>query len=198
MSLNLLLTLNLLAQGLPAAQAAVPMALFPECGEPDQPELCPPDLGEKWDMVSYVRDEWRAVVREEEHAMGTGLWVDRAWRRTTGRTDVVIAVLDSGIEWDSQAVLRKHFLSSAELPLPQDADGAEGADYDLNGDGVFNIDDWADDARVDPTAGTDRADHLLDPSDLIATFSDGVDDDGNGYIDDISGWDFFWNDQTDS
>ena len=27
--------------------------------------------------------------------------------------------------------------------------------------------------------------------DLIYTFSDGVDDDGNGYVDDISGWDFF-------
>ena len=30
-----------------------------------------------------------------------------------------------------------------------------------------------------------------DPEDLIATFSDGIDHDGNGYVDDISGWDFY-------
>ena len=35
---------------------------------------------------------------------------------------------------------------------------------------------------------------ILDPQDLIAAFSDGKDDDGNGYIDDICGWDFFHND----
>ena len=34
---------------------------------------------------------------------------------------------------------------------------------------------------------------VLDPV-TIALASDGVDDDGNGYIDDIGGWDFMWND----
>jgi hypothetical protein len=32
---------------------------------------------------------------------------------------------------------------------------------------------------------------ILDPQDLITTFTDGNDDDGNGYKDDICGWDFF-------
>lgn len=174
--------------------ATVPLPVYPDCGAPDQPELCPPDLDEKWDLVSYVRDDWTDTVRPEEHAIGTGLWADKAWSRTTGRTDVVIAVLDSGIEWDSESVLRKHYLHAPELPFPQSADGSDRGAHDWNGDGLFNIDDWAEDPRLDPTAGQDRADHLLDPSDLIAAFSDGVDDDGNGYIDDISGWDFFWND----
>ena len=46
--------------------------------------------------------------------------------------------------------------------------------------------------RPSPTA-TSEADGVLDPSDLIAEFSDGIDDDpgGNGYVDDIAGWDFF-------
>ena len=39
---------------------------------------------------------------------------------------------------------------------------------------------------------------LLDAEDLIHAFSDGHDDDGNGYIDDISGWDFFHNDNDPS
>ena len=35
---------------------------------------------------------------------------------------------------------------------------------------------------------------MLDPHDLILKCSDGNDDDGNGYVDDISGWDFFMDD----
>ncbi|MBN2800026.1 MAG: VCBS repeat-containing protein [Deltaproteobacteria bacterium] len=175
------------------ALATFPLPLYPECGEPDRPDLCPADLGEEWSRLSYVPSRY-TQVREEERPMGTGLWADRAWRVTTGRPDVLIAVLDSGIEWDSRGVVNKHFLNRAELPLPWIAQDTPASDYDANGDGVFNIRDWDLDPRVDPTAGVDPADGMLDPSDLIATFSDGHDDDGNGYIDDISGWDFFWND----
>ena len=35
---------------------------------------------------------------------------------------------------------------------------------------------------------------VLDAGDLILNFSDGVDDDDNGYVDDISGWDFMKDD----
>ena len=35
---------------------------------------------------------------------------------------------------------------------------------------------------------------VLDPQDLIRKCSDDADDDGNGYIDDVSGWDFFLDD----
>ena len=53
----------------------------------------------------------------------------------------------------------------------------------LNGNGVFNVDDFADDARVGEDEPTGQ--------DLIGAFSDGTDADGNGYVDDIAGWDFF-------
>lgn len=176
-----------------AALARTPLPVYPECGEPQRPDLCPPDLGEDWKLISYVPSRY-ALVRSEELPLGTGLSADRAWRITTGRPDVVIAVLDSGIEWDHRGLLRKHYLHRPELPVPQDALGAVAADHDANGDGVFNIDDYAADPRVRPADGVDRADDLLDPSDLIAAFSDGIDDDGNGYTDDIAGWDFLWND----
>ncbi len=177
-----------------AARAEIPMPTFPECGEADRPDLCPDDLDEWWPMLSYVRDEWADGVRPEELAMGTGCWADRAWRITTGRTDVLIAVADSGAMWDFDQLLRKNYLHVPELPLPQDAGGVDSPDHDRDGNGVVNVDDYADDPRLDPASGVDAADHILDPSDLIATFSDGVDDDGNGFVDDISGWDFFWND----
>jgi hypothetical protein len=173
--------------------AAFPMPTYPECGTPDRPDLCPEDLGQDWALLSYVPIDWKAFIREEEWELGTGIGADRAWRSTAGRVDVVIAVLDSGIMWDDSSLPKKHYLNPGELPFPQRGD-IPGTVYDLNGDGVFNIDDWAEDPRVDWASGQDFADTMLDPSDLIATFSDSIDDDGNGYLDDISGWDFYEND----
>src|SRR5438132_2011378 len=57
-----------------------------------------------------------------------GPTIDKAWDVTTGRPDVHIAVLDSGIEWNSQGSMTdlrdKVALTWAELPPPEDATGA--------------------------------------------------------------------------
>ncbi len=174
-----------------AALAAFPMDTFPDCGEAAEtdPSVCPDDLRQEWNLISYTPAAWQENLRPEEIGMGTGLWADRAWSLTVGQPEVLIAVLDSGIKWDETDLVNKHYLNAAELPVPE---GSEV--HDANGDGVFNIRDYEGDSRVALDAGQDRADHLLDPSDLIATFSDGVDDDGNGYIDDISGWDVYRDD----
>src|SRR5439155_335339 len=63
------------------------------------------------------------------------------------------------------------------------------AEYDCDGDGMFTPDDYA--GTVPPNAGAHGDPTKLDGEDLIAFFSDGVDDDGNGFVDDIAGWDFF-------
>lgn len=152
-----------------------------------------------------------------------GMSVDRAWTHTIGRPDVKIAVVDSGIEWDAADLVNKAALNARELlaeARPRGSDGAacggEGAldGYDCNGDGVFNVADYRDDPRIAPvvpgepcfkghdkrTPGPDRIkgdlnrNCILDPGDVILMFSDGVDDDDNGYTDDICGWDFFKND----
>ena len=179
------------------AVAEVPLPVFPECGFGGE---CPSDYGpfDEWEFGSGHPDEVPVGrLHESEQGFGSGMSVDKAWSITTGRTDVIIAVMDSGIEWGQGELLNKHYLNAGELPFPQNADGEDSGTYDLNGDGVHNMEDWIDDPRVAPDA-TDYPDlhahHMKDPGDLIATFSDGVDDDGNGYIDDISGWDFFWND----
>src|SRR3954447_2598677 len=154
-----------------------------------------------------------------------GAWVvdrDRsapqAWATTTGRPDVTIAVLDSGIMWNNWGkpegqVRVKIRLNAGEVPLPQ-ADRTTSTDplvpdcaalaaragkRDLNGDGVFNVIDYACDKRVDPQPehgvgarlnGDPKGPPVLDPEDVIIAFSDGTDADGNGYTDDIAGWDF--------
>ena len=181
------------------AAAEVPLPVYPECGTPQRPDLCPVDLGTNWELISYIPEDWASHVRPEEIDMGTGVHVDRAWARTTGAFAAIVAGTDAGMQWHQENLLNKHFLNAGELPYPQNADGLDVGAHDLNGDGVFNMEDWMDDPRIDPTAGVDDGDHMIDPSDLIHGYFgvdwDDVDNDGNGYIDDISGWDFFWNDK---
>jgi hypothetical protein len=120
-----------------------------------------------------------------------GVSADRAWKRSTGDPRVEIAILDTGIRWERESLRKRIALNEGELPKPQGC-----AEYDCNKDGALDVDDYASDPRVAKDAGDDPADQLLDGSDLIAAFSDRTDADGNGYIDDIAGWDFF-NDDND-
>ena len=140
--------------------------------------------------------------------------IDQAWRTTTGRPDVTIATLDSGIKWNDRGAMsdlrKKTRISRGEAPEPITGRGEPledgvncadftGAGYDKNRDGVFNIIDYACDPRVerDPAvrtaagkpAGVGPAD-MLDPQDVLIAFTDGDDDDSNGFEDDMVGWDF--------
>ncbi|MGI9019188.1 MAG: S8 family serine peptidase, partial [Solirubrobacterales bacterium] len=137
--------------------------------------------------------------------------VDAAWQVTTGRPDVKIAVLDSGIKWNDLGAMRNLRLTTAlnagELPTPvndnppspaepgTDCSAAGPFDNagqdDLNGDGAFNILDFACDSRVkaDTPGGVGPA-GLFEPQDVLIAFTDEADDDDNGYTDDIVGWDF--------
>jgi hypothetical protein len=130
----------------------------------------------------------------------SGVRADTAWKYSVGSPQVSVAVLDTGIRWQDPELVNKVRLNKGELPLPQHANGTNCASYDCNGDGAFNVKDYVDDPRVSVSAGDDTSDHgsnadsFLDPSDLIASFSDGSDGDANGYVDDIAGWDFFDND----
>ncbi|MEO8994231.1 MAG: S8 family serine peptidase [Rhodanobacter sp.] len=142
-----------------------------------------------------------AVENNPQELFGVrGAATNRAWEVSTGRPDVVLAVLDSGIEWHQKGnkeLVNKYYLNRGELPKPICANGQTGnphdtrfGGYDCNGDGVFNMADYANDARVYDFNGNG----FKDPQDLIHIFSNGVDNDNNGYVDDISGWDFFEND----
>jgi hypothetical protein len=117
-----------------------------------------------------------------------------AWQITTGRPDVTIAVLDSGIKWNDAGAMsdlrRKVRLNTGELPLPSGC-----TKYDCNGDGVVNVDDYANDPRInlnDPRRVGPPG--VITPQDLLIAFSDGTDADHNGFVDDIAGWDFVDND----
>jgi MYXO-CTERM domain-containing protein len=147
-------------------------------------------------------------VRPKETA--TGMSIDVAWTYTIGDPRVKIAVLDSGIKWDEKGLRNKAALNEKELgnakPLMKDGTpcGGDGAlaGFDCNKDAVFDLKDYTESVAGTPsvgkTTGGDFKDGngngVLDPGDLIVLFSDGKDDDLNGFTDDISGWDFFKDD----
>lgn len=115
----------------------------------------------------------------------SGSSIDLAWDIGKGDSATVIAIVDTGVVWGDLDIVEKLFINMGELPLP------EGSTlYDANQDGVFNVMDYSEDQRVVDV----NLNGLLDPQDLIAAFSDSFDDDGNGFTDDICGWDFFEND----
>src|SRR5947209_2010593 len=151
--------------------------------------------------------------------------VRTAFETTLGRPDVVIAVLDSGIEWNDAGAMvdlrDKVHLNQGELPAPRhdlatslvtgqscaafgDASGGDydpHGNYDVNGDGVFNVVDYACDSRVAGVVNGPSPLHalrhgppgMLTPEDLILAFTDGTDHDQNGYRNDIAGWNFIDN-----
>ena len=122
----------------------------------------------------------------------SGVRADTAWKYSTGSPDVTVAILDTGIRWQDTELVNKVHLNRNELPVPQGACAAPpGNPHDCNNDGSFDVRDYANDPRVLPTDGDQESDGIRDGSDLIAAFSDGTDADGNGYVDDIAGWDFF-------
>lgn len=207
-----------LMQGLSALTLILGVALLPSVPfRAEMPYPPPPAQGDPYDYASYLfagdgdplpasfnlvetwwLTDYRAInpqvsYNPQEFYGVRGMGANRAWEVSTGRPDVVIAIVDSGIRWNLDAdcqLLRKYFLNRFELPLPEGGpnplDRRFGG-YDVNGDGAFNIEDyWGDPAMRDVNGNG-----WTDPEDLILLFSDGVDGDGNGYTDDISGWDFF-------
>ena len=108
-----------------------------------------------------------------------------AWRDfTAGNAGTKIAYIEGGINWhngDANELRNRVFLNAGELPTPTDPDSQPG----------LNADDFAT-FQGQPTLDA-NGNGVLDPEDVIVRFTDGVDDDHNGYVDDISGWDFYDN-----
>ncbi len=158
--------------------------------EPDPSEL-PPE---------YDRDQYKLTSRRathdgldqsiQNHCGQKGAAVDLAWGVTQGRDDILIAVLDSGIEWRNASAMAD-LATTAHINPAEARPAGSPPDGDTNGDGVFDITDFGDIADLNGNGVADPEDLILDP-----TYNDGVDNDGNGYVDDISGWDFLYGDNN--
>lgn len=104
-----------------------------------------PRLGELWGLDN---------VGQNGGTPDDDIDAPEAWDITTGSSDVVVAVIDSGAQLNHVDLYANIWVNPGE---------------DLNGNGI------------------------KDPSDV-----DGIDSDGNGFIDDLVGWDFSGNDNNPS
>jgi hypothetical protein len=155
-----------------------------------------------------------AVYSVGPHAgkpMVAGFNAAGAWKAERGRADAVVAILDTGIDWSERGLRDQVHLNTGELPYAEHADGSSCAAYDCNGDGVVNVEDYAQDPRVTLSYGGRRGPSgLITAQDLIHAFGncqiDGAshlivscvsgqhfDNDGNGFANDVAGWNFFDN-----
>lgn len=185
-----ILALALLVASLLAPLAPLPAGAghgqFPH-GPPNDPEYDRAEeqplqftiFDEQWELFGFVPRSTPLALAEE----ASGVRANLAWLATIGRPDVRIAVLDSGIRWGDAELDEKIALNTAELPVPSGC-----AVHDCNGDGVVHAKDYASDPRVGNRNGNAVG---VDAQDLILAFSDGLDQDLNGYVDDIAGWDFW-------
>jgi hypothetical protein len=170
--------------------AGTALAAFPQ-DPPNDPNYDPAEQGGQATCAQRSGDDQQHYLysfipqctpNAQDPEGAAGMSVDRAWQEfTTGDAHTLIAYIEGGINWrDNPAELaNKVFLNPGELPAPTTPVP----------NNVLNARDYAD----SPDA---NGNGLVDPEDIIVRFSDGVDDDHNGYRDDISGWDFY-NDQND-
>ncbi|MHB8339663.1 MAG: S8 family serine peptidase [Mycobacteriales bacterium] len=143
--------------------------------------------GGNWKLTSARSNDPVLYQNPQELCGVEGNRVDTAWQDTTGRPTTVIAITDSGIEWCDPGVVDKIYLNRAALPPPEDALGrtkaqgggstADADPYDLNGDGVFNVADYAADPRIakpyfcaNPANNNGSGYTGISPMDLIRTF----------------------------
>ena len=171
---------------------------------------------ERFDLFGFPSELTpNAVYRVGPHAgkpMVAGFNAAGAWKAERGRPDVVVAILDDGIDWSARDLRLQIHLNTGELPYPDHADGSSCGAYDCNGDGIVNVADYTQDPRVGLAyPGRRGPAGLITAQDLIHAFGDcqldeathevlhcvsgeHFDNDGNGFANDIAGWNFFDND----
>src|SRR5438552_1037595 len=170
-----------------------------EPDDPDSPPLTPTSdvWEEQYNLFGFApaSTAGTASYHDLQHigeSQRSGVAADRAWKKTHGNPEVAIAIVDTGIDWTDTDLRLKVHLNRNELPIPMGTQCAPNpGQYDCNSDGSFNVADYDGDPRVSKSAGTHGIANVIDAEDLIVAFSDGIDADGNAYVDDIAGWDFF-------
>ncbi|MGH8976854.1 MAG: S8 family serine peptidase, partial [Acidimicrobiia bacterium] len=162
-------------------------------GAADEP--APGVLPAEYDRDNYKRTSRRdprpELLDSPQNQCGQkGAAVDLAWGVTKGRDDVLIAVLDSGIMW-RRADRMADLAIAAYVNLGEARPPCPAPNGDCDGNGVFDVADFG-------TIADHNGNGLADPEDLILDpkYNDGHDADRNGFVDDISGWDFLYGDNN--
>jgi subtilisin family serine protease/subtilisin-like proprotein convertase family protein len=116
-----------------------------------------------------------------------------AWNSTTGATNFVVGIVDSGIDYKHQDLFMNIWINNNEIPT-----SIRNTLVDVDNDGMITFRDLNASANAGKVADN-NSNGVIDPSDIFRSVSqggwlDGIDNDNNSYIDDLFGWDFVNND----
>ncbi|MGK7866993.1 S8 family peptidase [Falsiroseomonas sp. E2-1-a20] len=160
--------------------------------------------------VVFAEQDWQvsveAVANDASYANGSlwGMYGDETARKNafgsqagevwadgeTGSTKVVVGVLDSGINYTHADLYLNVWINQNEIPVTFRSSLADG-----DGDGLITFRDLNLAANKSFVTDINR-NGRIDAGDLLKDkrWANGNDQDGNGYKDDLFGWDFVNND----
>lgn len=162
----------------------------------------------QWWLYSFVPARAASAMLLRQPGLASGLSVDAAWRYGTGKSNVILAVLDDGVDGLAPELAKSVVLNLGEMvhsppvhkdrspcaPLVPSDPTSPRFDCAVPADGEVTVEDFAEmlgwssgnpGDRYDPNANG-----ILDIYDIAQHYQNHRDDDNNGLDDDIIGWNF--------